>query len=174
MHRFRRLLLAITSFERKSHDHCSLLPRAPGHVWIAANSRRSPARKAHKGSGRVHSSIPGQPREDSLLLCPLRRTAQPMPTRRRAGNRKSSVTATSGLPPAPTGGLLARRGIAIARLGTTCAQAHRPRPWPPDWTRPIIRSCPEVTPGLERAKVYLGLVSGTRSYTQGRSPDCDC
>jgi hypothetical protein len=31
----------------------------PAHVWIAANSRRSPARQAHKGSGRVHSGIPG-------------------------------------------------------------------------------------------------------------------
>jgi hypothetical protein len=33
----------------------------PAHVWIAANSRRSPLRQAHKGSGRVHSGIPGQP-----------------------------------------------------------------------------------------------------------------
>jgi hypothetical protein len=33
----------------------------PARVWIAANSRRSPLRQAHKGSGRVHSGIPGQP-----------------------------------------------------------------------------------------------------------------
>jgi hypothetical protein len=32
----------------------------PARVWIAANSRRSPARQARKGSGRVYS-IPGQP-----------------------------------------------------------------------------------------------------------------
>jgi hypothetical protein len=62
----------------------------PAHVWIAANSRRSPARQAHKGSGRVHSGIPARPREDSPLLCPLRRTARPMPTR---------AAAAAGSPP---------------------------------------------------------------------------
>jgi hypothetical protein len=33
----------------------------PARVWIAANSRRGPARQARKGSGRVRSGIPGQP-----------------------------------------------------------------------------------------------------------------
>ena len=33
----------------------------PARVWIAANSRRSPARQARKGSGRVHNGNPGQP-----------------------------------------------------------------------------------------------------------------
>jgi hypothetical protein len=33
----------------------------PARVWIAANSRRSPARQARKGSGRVRSGVPGQP-----------------------------------------------------------------------------------------------------------------
>src|SRR5690349_9987969 len=41
---------------------------------------------------------------------------------RRTGNRKPSVTAASGLPPAPpAGGLLARRRIAIARFGADVA-----------------------------------------------------
>ena len=53
----------------------------PAHVWIAANSRRSPARQAHKGSGRVHSGIPGQPARGFTPSVSLRRTAQPMPTR---------------------------------------------------------------------------------------------
>ena len=34
----------------------------PARVWISAHSRRSPARQARNGSGRVHSGIPGQPR----------------------------------------------------------------------------------------------------------------
>jgi hypothetical protein len=33
----------------------------PARVWISAHSRRSPARQARNGSGRVHSGIPGQP-----------------------------------------------------------------------------------------------------------------
>jgi hypothetical protein len=33
----------------------------PARVWISAHSRRGPARQARKGSGRVHSGIPGQP-----------------------------------------------------------------------------------------------------------------
>lgn len=33
----------------------------PARVWISAHSRRSPARPAGNGSGRVRSGIPGQP-----------------------------------------------------------------------------------------------------------------
>src|ERR1700759_1741840 len=33
----------------------------PARVWISAHSRRSPARQARTGSGRVHNGIPGQP-----------------------------------------------------------------------------------------------------------------
>ena len=40
----------------------------PARVWIAANSRLSPARQAHKGSGRLHSGIPGQPARGSTGL----------------------------------------------------------------------------------------------------------
>jgi hypothetical protein len=58
----------------------------PARVWIAANSRRSPARQARKGSGRVHSGIPASPREDSpfgvrcgarINRCPLAPLRQP-------------------------------------------------------------------------------------------------
>jgi hypothetical protein len=87
----------------------------PAHVWIAANPRRSPARQAHKGSGRVHSGIPGQPARGFTPSASAAAHGPADAHSRRAGNQKSSVTATSDLPPA--GGLLARRRIAIAAAG---------------------------------------------------------
>jgi hypothetical protein len=62
----------------------------PAHVWIAANPRRNPARQAHKGRGRVTAASRASPREESSLLYPLRRTAQPMPAR---------VASATGNPP---------------------------------------------------------------------------
>jgi hypothetical protein len=131
----------------------------PAHVWIAANSRRSPARQAHKGSGRVHSGIPGQPARGFTPSVSAAAHGSTDAHARRAGNRKSSVTATSGLPPAPTGGLLARRRIAIARLGTDVAAAGGIGPAlaagldPADY--PVVPG--GVPQAWERAKVYLGL-----------------
>ena len=80
---------------------------------------------------------------------------------RRAGHRTSSATATPGLPPdaAPTGGLLARRRIAIARFGTDVAAAGGIGPAlaagldPADY--PVVPG--GVPQAWERAKVYLGL-----------------
>jgi hypothetical protein len=133
----------------------------PARVWIAANSRLSPARQAHKGSGRLHSGIPGQPARGSTpsVSAAAHGSADACPDR--AGNRKSSVTATSSLPPgvAPAGGLLARRRIAIARFGTDVAAAGGIGPAlaagqdPADY--PVVPG--GVPQAWERAQVYLGL-----------------
>jgi hypothetical protein len=133
----------------------------PAHVWIAANSRRSPARQAHKGSGRVHSGIPGQPARGFTPSVPAAAHGSTDAHSRRAGNRKSSVTATSGLPPdaTPAGGLMARHRIAIARFGTDVAAAGGIGPAlaagldPADY--PVVPG--GVPQAWERAKVYLGL-----------------
>jgi len=131
----------------------------PAHVWIAANSRRSPARQAHKGSGRVHSGIPAQPARGFTPSVSAAAHGSTDAHSRRAGNRKSSVTATSDLPPAPASGLLARRRIAIARFGTDVAAAGGIGPAlaagldPADY--PVVPG--GVPQAWERAKVYLGL-----------------
>jgi len=133
----------------------------PAHVWIAANSRRSPARQAHKGSGRVHSGIPAQPARGFTPSVSAAAHGSTDAHSRRAGNRKSSVTATSApVPaPAPASGLLARRRIAIARLGTDVAAAGGIGPAlaagldPADY--PVVPG--GVPQAWERAKVYLGL-----------------
>ena len=131
----------------------------PAHVWIAANSRRSPARQAHKGSGGVRNGIPGKAARGFTPSVPAAAHGSTDASSRRADNRKPSVTATSGLPPAPAGGLLARRRIAIARFGADVAAAGGIGPAlaagldPADYL---------VVPGGvpqagERAQVYLGL-----------------
>jgi hypothetical protein len=78
---------------------------------------------------------------------------------RRAGKRKSSVTATSGLPPAPAGGLLACHRIAIARFGTDVAAAGGIGPALAAGLDPA--GYPVVPGGVpqawERAQLYLGL-----------------
>lgn len=131
----------------------------PAHVWIAANPRRSPARQAHKGTGRVHSGIPGQPARGFTPSAPAAAHGPADAHLRRAGNRKSSVTATSDLPPAPASGLLARRRIAIARFGTDVAAAGGIGPAlaagldPADY--PVVPG--GVPQAWERAQVYLGL-----------------
>ena len=131
----------------------------PAHVWIAANSRRSPARQAHKGSGRVHSGIPAQPARGFTPSVSAAAHGSTDAYSRRAGNRKPSVTATSGLPPAPAGGLLARHRIAIARFGTDVAAAGGIGPAlaagldPADY--PVVPG--GVPQAWDRAKVYLGL-----------------
>jgi len=118
----------------------------PAHVWIAANSRRSPARQAHKGSGRVHSGIPGQPRErihSFCVRCGARLNRCPLAPRRQP---EVLLTATSGLPPPPPAACWPApdRDRPLGTDGPP--QAASAPPWPPDWTRPIIRSCPEVYP----------------------------
>jgi hypothetical protein len=97
----------------------------PADVWISAHSRRSPARPARNGSGRVHSGIPGQPASGSTPAVPAAAHGPADARARRASHPKSSVTATPGLPPgtAPAGGQRARRRIAIARFGTDVAAA---------------------------------------------------
>jgi hypothetical protein len=133
----------------------------PARVWIAANSRRSPARQAHEGSGRIHSGIPGQPARGFTPSVSAAAHGSADAYSRRAGKRKSCVTATSGLPPdaARTGGLLARHRIAIARFGTDVAAAGGIGPAlaagldPADY--PVVPG--GVPQAWERAKVYLGL-----------------
>ena len=95
----------------------------PARVWIAAHSRRSPARQARKDSGHVHSGIPGQPASGFTPSVPAAAHGSADTYPRSAGHRKPSATATSGLPPAPAGGLPARHRIAIARFGTDVAAA---------------------------------------------------
>lgn len=132
----------------------------PAAVWIAANSRRSPARQAHKGNGRVHSGISGLPARGFTPSVPAA-AHDSAGAYSRAGNRKSSVTAISGLPPvaAPTGGLLARRRIAIARFGADVAAAGGIGPAVAAGLDPA--GYPVVPAGVprawERAQVYLAL-----------------
>jgi hypothetical protein len=131
----------------------------PTHVWIAANSRRSPARQAHKGSGRVHGGIPGQPARGFTPSVSAAAHGPADAHSRRGGSWKSSVTATSDLLPAPAGGLLARRRIAIARFGTDVAAAGGIGPAlaagldPADY--PVVPG--GVPQAWERAQLYLGL-----------------
>jgi hypothetical protein len=131
----------------------------PAHVWIAANSRRSPARQARKGGGRIQSGIPGQPARGSTPSVPAAAHGSADARPRHAGHRKPSVTAASGLPPAPAGGLLARRRIAIARFGTDVAAAGGIGPAlaagldPADY--PVVPG--GVPQAWERAQLYLGL-----------------
>jgi hypothetical protein len=133
----------------------------PARVWIAAQSRRSPARQARNGSGRVHSGIPGQPASGFTPSVSAAAHGSADAYSRRAGHRTSSVTATSGLPPdaAPTGGLLARHRIAIARFGTDVAAAGGISPALAAGLDPA--GYPVVPGGVpqawERAQVYLGL-----------------
>jgi hypothetical protein len=69
------------------------------------------------------------------------------------------VTAASGVPPAPAGGLLARHRIAIARFGTDVAAAGGIGPALAAGLDPA--GYPVVPGGVpqawERAQVYLGL-----------------
>jgi len=133
----------------------------PARVWISAHSRRSPARQARNGSGRVRSGIPGQPASGFTPSVPAAAHGSADTCSRCAGNRKSSVTATCDLPPdaAPAGGLLARHRIAIARFGTDVAAAGGIGPAlaagldPADY--PVVPG--GVPQAWERAKVYLGL-----------------
>jgi hypothetical protein len=91
----------------------------PARVWISAHSRRSPARQPRKGSGRVHSGIPGQPASGSTPSVPAAAHGSADACARRAGNPKSPATFSLS----PDGGLLARHRIAIARFGTDLAAA---------------------------------------------------
>jgi hypothetical protein len=133
----------------------------PARVWISAHSRRSPARQARKDSGRVHSGIPGQPASGFTPSVPATAHGSADACSRRADNRKPSVTATSDLPPdaAPTGGLLARHRIAIARFGTDVAAAGGIGPALAAGPDPA--GYPAVPAGVpqacEPAQVYLGL-----------------
>ena len=101
----------------------------PARVWISAHSRRSPARQARKGSGRVHSGIP------------------------------VTATSDLHPDAAASGGLLARHRIAIARFGTDVAAAGGIGPAlaagldPADY--PVVPG--GVPQAWERAQVYLGL-----------------
>ncbi len=133
----------------------------PAHVWIAANSRRCPAPQAHKRSGRAHNGVPGKPARGFTASVPAAAHGATEAYSRRADNREPSVTAASGLPPdaAPTGGLLARRRIAIARFGVDVAAAGGIGPALAAGLDPA--DYPVLPAGLpqawEHAKVYLGL-----------------
>jgi hypothetical protein len=130
----------------------------PARVWISAQSRRSPARQARTGSGPARRGIPGQPAPGSTPSAPA---AAPGPagTPRRAGHPEPPATAASGLPPAPAGGLLARRRTAIARFGTDVAAAGGIGPALAAGLDPA--GYPAVPGGVpqawERAQAYLGL-----------------
>ena len=133
----------------------------PARVWISTHSPRSPARQARTGSGDAHSSIPGRPASGFTPSVPAAAHGSADAYSRRAGNRRSSVTATSDPPPdaAPASGLLARHRIAIARFGTDVAAAGGLGPAlaagldPADY--PIVPG--GVPQAWERAQVYLGL-----------------
>ena len=133
----------------------------PARVWISAQSRRSPARQARTGSGRVHSGIPGQPARGFTPSVPAAAHGSADTCSRRAGNPTASVTAAPGLPPdaAPAGGLLARRRIAIARFGADVAAAGGIGSALAAGLDPA--GYPVVPAGVpqawERAQVYLGL-----------------
>jgi hypothetical protein len=133
----------------------------PARVWISAHPRRSPARQARQGSGPVRNGIPGQPATGLTPSVPAAAHGSADTYPRRAGHPTASVTAAPGLPPdaAPTGGLLARRRIAIARFGTDVAAAGGIGPAlaagldPADY--PVVPG--GVPQAWERAQVYLGL-----------------
>jgi hypothetical protein len=133
----------------------------PARVWISAQSRRSPARPARNGSGRARSSIPGQPASGFTPSVPATAHGSADACLRRAGHRKSSVPAGSGLSPdaAPADGLLARQRIAIARFGTDVVAAGGIGPALAAGLDPV--DYPAVPAGVpqawERAQVYLGL-----------------
>ena len=133
----------------------------PARVWISAHSVRSPGRQARKGSGRVRSPIPGQLASGFTPSVPAAVHGPADACSRRAGHPKSSVTATSGLPPdaAPAGSLLASQRIAIARFGADVAAAGGIGPALAAGLDPA--SYPVVPGGVpqawERAQVYLGL-----------------
>ena len=133
----------------------------PARVWISAQSRRSPAPPARPGSGRGRSGIPRQPASGLTPAVPAAVHDPADACSRRAGHPKSSVTATSGLPPdaAPAGGLLASQRIAIARFGADVAAAGGIGPALAAGLDPA--SYPVVPGGVpqawERAQVYLGL-----------------
>ena len=83
----------------------------PARVWISAHSPRSPARQARKGSGRVHSGIPGQPASGFTPFCA--RCGARLNRCLLAPRRPPEVLRDGGIRPspdaAPAGGLLARR-----------------------------------------------------------------
>jgi hypothetical protein len=97
-------------------------------------------------------------------------------TRRRPGQPargSTSVTAASGLPPAPASGLLARRRIAIARFGTDVAAAGGIGPAlaagldPADY--PVVPG--GVLQAWERAQLYLGLCDRYQELYQAQLAD---
>jgi hypothetical protein len=160
-HRFPAPISRTISFKGKAMPAVHYYLGRPARVWISAQSPRSPARQARTGSGRVHSSIPGQPATGFTPSAPAAAHG-PADTRpRRAGNPTASVTAAPGPPPgaAPAGGLLARRRIAIARFGTDVAAAGGTGPALAAGLDPA--GYPVVPAGVpqawERAQVYLGL-----------------
>ena len=69
------------SFERRSHDHCSLLPRTPGPRLDRGEFARSPYGKHTKAADASTAASPASPREDSPLLGPMRRTGSTDATR---------------------------------------------------------------------------------------------
>ena len=147
----------------------------PARVWISAHSRRSPARQARTGSGRVHSGVPGQPATGFTPSVPAAAHGSADAHSRRAGNRKSSVTAASDPAPdaAPAGGLLARRRIAIARFGTGVAAAGGIGPALAAGLDPAGYP---VEPGgvpqaWERAQLYLGLSERYQDLYQAQAAE---
>src|SRR4029077_5946023 len=134
----RRLLSRISQSRGKAVTIVHYYLGRPAHVWIAANSRRGPARQAHKGSGRVRNGIPGKAARGFTPSVPAAAHGSTDAYSRRGDSGKPAVTdryrlpppaappagpAPPRLPPAPAGGLLARRRIAIARFGADVAAA---------------------------------------------------
>jgi hypothetical protein len=95
----------------------------PARVWISAHSPRNPARQAAKAADAPTAASPGPPAGGFTPSAPATAHGSPDTYSRRADHRTSAVTAASGPPPAPAGGLLARHRIAIARFGTDVAAA---------------------------------------------------
>jgi hypothetical protein len=148
----------------------------PARVWISAHSPRSAARQARNGSGRVHGGIPGQAATGLTPSTPGVAPGSPDASSRRVGNRKSSVTATSSLPPTlpPSAACWPAAGSpSPASAPTWPPLAASARLWPPDWTRPATRPCPQACPRPGNAPTSTwGSASGTRSCTRHRWPNC--
>ena len=130
----------------------------PARVWISAHSRRSPARQPRKGSGRVHSGIPGQPASGSTPSVPAAAhgSADACAPRRQPEVPRDIQPSPDA---AAASGLLARHRIAIARFGTDLAAAGGIGPAPAAGLDPA--DYPAVPAGVpqawKRAQVYLGL-----------------
>ena len=136
----------------------------------------APRGKRAQAADASTAASPASPQADSPLLCPLRRTAQPMPTcaAPATGSPPSRRHPTFlPTPPPPAACWPATESPSPALAPTWLPLAASARPWRPDWTRPTTRSCPQAYPRPGNApRSTWGYASGTRSCTRRRWPNC--